>query len=44
MSEKTELVEQYAPQVIASVANFYDGLSTEQQAEIREHITKRMNH
>ena len=41
--EKTELVEQYAPQVIASVASFYDGLSAEQQAEVREHIAKRMN-
>ena len=40
--QKTELVEQYAPQVIASVASFYDGLSAEQQAEVREHISKRM--
>jgi len=41
--QKTELVEQHAPQVIASVASFYDGLSAEQQAEVREHITKRMD-
>lgn len=44
ISQKTELVDQYAPQVIASVASFYDGLTAEQQAEVREHVTKRMNH
>jgi Spy/CpxP family protein refolding chaperone len=44
VTQKTELVDQYAPQVIASVASFYDGLSAEQQAEVREHIVKRMNH
>lgn len=44
VSEKTELVTQYAPQVIASVASFYDSLSAEQQAEVREHIEQRMNH
>ena len=44
VTQKTELVEQYAPQMIASVAGFYDGLSAEQQAEVREHIAKRINH
>ncbi|MDH3712399.1 MAG: Spy/CpxP family protein refolding chaperone [Gammaproteobacteria bacterium] len=43
VTQKTELVAQYAPQVIASVAKFYDGLSQEQQAEVREHIGRRMN-
>ena len=41
--QKTRQVEQSAPEVIASVAGFYDGLSPEQQAEVREHISKRMN-
>lgn len=43
VTQKTELVDQYAPQVIASVASFYDGLSAEQKAEVREHVVKRMN-
>ncbi|MDH3451856.1 MAG: Spy/CpxP family protein refolding chaperone [Gammaproteobacteria bacterium] len=44
VSQKTKLVEQYAPQVIVSLANFYDGLSAEQQAEVREHIAKHVTH
>ena len=40
VAEKTNLVNQYAPQVISSLATFYDGLNAEQQAQVREHIAE----
>ncbi len=38
IDEKTALVGEYAPQVVASVADFYNGLSAAQQAQVRERI------
>ena len=40
VTEKTNLVNQYAPQVIGSLATFYDGLTEEQQAKVRSHIAE----
>ena len=43
VSEKTAAVDQYAPQVIASLATFYDGLDANQQAQVRDKITEKMS-
>ncbi len=38
---KTETVNAHAPEVIAALAAFYDGLTAEQQAKVREHLQSR---
>jgi protein CpxP len=41
---RTQAISNNAPQVVAALGDFYDNLNHEQQAEVREHIEKRMKH
>ena len=44
VNQHTAAINEQAPQIIAALGDFYDSLSPEQQAELREHIQDRMEH
>lgn len=44
IENKTRLVNQYAPAVVNALGDFYDSLSEEQHAALREHIEEKMQH
>ena len=41
LTQKTEVVQAGGPKVIGAMADFYDGLNTTQQAQVRERLEKR---
>ncbi len=41
LREQTEIINNQAPGIIASIANFYDDLTPEQQSELHEKIRQR---
>jgi len=41
---RTQAVSNDAPQIVAAFGDFYDSLNPEQQAKVREHIEKGMEH
>jgi len=41
--QKAGLLEQHAPQIIAALATFYDGLTPAQQAQVRELVEARLS-
>ncbi|MBL7002894.1 MAG: hypothetical protein ISR69_02560 [Gammaproteobacteria bacterium] len=41
LNDKTQLVNQYAPEVVALLAKFTDSLTTEQKEEVKEMLVKR---
>ena len=41
LTQKTAVVQMGGPQVIAAMADFYDSLNPEQQAQVRERLEKR---
>lgn len=41
LDEKTRAVQNQGPQVITALADFYDSLNPQQQAEVREHMGER---
>lgn len=43
IQQKTQMINDKAPQVIASVAGFLDSLDNEQKQELREHMAERMS-
>jgi hypothetical protein len=44
VQQKTQMINDRAPQVIASIAGFLDSLDNEQKKELREHMGEHMNH
>jgi len=44
VSERTQAVNEKAPQVVSALGDFYDSLTAEQQAKLREEIKERMEH
>jgi Spy/CpxP family protein refolding chaperone len=44
VNAKTTAIERNAPAVLTAMANFLDGLTPEQRAEIAEHMEKRSRH
>ncbi|WP_455206761.1 Spy/CpxP family protein refolding chaperone [Kaarinaea lacus] len=44
VEQKTQSINQHAPQVINALAEFYDSLSDEQRKELREHIADMGQH
>ena len=40
VEQKTGSINQYAPQVVNALGEFYDSLSAEQREELREHVAK----
>jgi len=43
VQQKTQMINDKAPQLIASIAGFLDSLDSEQKMELREHMGKHMN-
>ncbi len=43
IQQKTQMINDRAPQVIASIAGFLDSLDSEQKIELREHMGEHMN-
>ena len=43
IQQKTQMINDKAPQVIASIAGFLDSLDSEQKQELREHMAERMS-
>jgi Spy/CpxP family protein refolding chaperone len=44
VDEKTSVVRSKSPEVIAAMADFYDGLKPEQQAKVRQFLARRGGH
>ena len=44
IENKTQMLNQYAPNVVNAFGDFYDSLSEEQHKELREHITEMAEH
>ena len=44
VSERTQAVNDKAPQVVSALGDFYDSLTAEQQAKLREEVKERMEH
>ena len=44
VEQKTGSINQYAPQLINALGDFYDSLSDEQRQELREHVVKMDEH
>lgn len=42
--EKTATINQEAPEIVAAMANFYDNLDLEQQADLRDKIREHREH
>jgi hypothetical protein len=43
VQQKTQMINDKAPQIIASIAGFLDSLDSEQKKELREHLGERMS-
>ena len=44
LESKTQLVNQFAPQIVNAFGDFYDSLNEEQRTELRVHIDKFAEH
>ena len=44
VNEKTAAITQEAPDIVAAMANFYDNLDAEQQADLRDKIREHREH
>jgi Spy/CpxP family protein refolding chaperone len=44
VSEHTQAVNDKAPQIVSALGDFYDSLTAEQQAKLREKVKERMEH
>ena len=42
--QKTDMINQKAPNVVASIAEFLDSLNAEQKQQLREHMKTRGHH
>jgi Spy/CpxP family protein refolding chaperone len=42
--QKTDMINETAPDVVASIAGFLDSLDAEQKQQLREHMQNRMHH